>query len=402
METELSLVKTNIKSVSHTPIVAGQYIYCTDSVRAFYDVSDNSRIEVLFSIEDKVVPDYIIDRVINKVYYLEPVHRFYVYETTGFRRIITNKEADAIYGSYGLIPFTMEEQLTGIKLAPRTLASCVYTAKGESVESLIANTYRLGNMIMLSKITANNIPSIPIPFPFTDYFIGGNLMEVYYNGIRINKDSDYLVSDEDSLVFLSPINVRANDVVTFDFKFNSTNTSSSERYQTVIEGGYLTNKSVSIDKLEKITDSYLLNDNTIVATAAAVNAAYNKVNDRISEIITEYKGSYKTESAGTSDILQLSIPNINLQDGTEINVKLSKDLNNEAVCRLNTNSDVPIYINGTRATGLYKKGDYICLVYSAIQNCYNIKLYCDYKITTYFYSIAVNENENIIPFYIPQ
>ena len=61
-----------------------------------------------------------------------------------------------------------------------------------------------------------------------------------------------------------------------------------------------------------------------------------------------------------------------------------------------------VYVNGTRATGLYKKGDYICIVYSAEQNAYNVKLYCDYKITTHSYSVKTGPTLGIIPFYIPQ
>ena len=402
MASELSLVKTLLRLVPETNIIPGQYIACTDSTRAFYDISDGVRIEVNFSIEAQLVPDYITDRVLGKVYYLEPVQRFYVYEATGFRRIFTNEEADALYGSYSMVPFTMENQITGMKLAPRTLASCVYTSSGESVEALIANTYRLGNYVALTKINYSGTSSVLIPFPFDEYFAGGNIMDVYLNGIRLNRQSDYTISADGMLVFLDPSNIRVNDVVTFDFTFNSTNISGSERYQTVIEGGYITKYSIPTNRLASTTSSYLIDDASTVATAAAVNGVYNKLNDKIDDIATNYRGVYKTVSSGTGDTIVLTIPDINLQDGTEINVKLTRNLNNNAVVRLNTLAETIVYVNGTRATGLYKKGDYICLVYSAEQNAYNVKLYCDYKITTHSYATRVDANLGIIPFYIPQ
>ena len=48
MASELSLVKTLLRLVPETNIVPGQYIACTDSTRAFYDISDGVRIEVNF------------------------------------------------------------------------------------------------------------------------------------------------------------------------------------------------------------------------------------------------------------------------------------------------------------------------------------------------------------------
>ena len=80
MSTELSLAKTLLKFVPDMELQPGQYIYCTDCNRAFYDIRDNIRIEVDLVIVAVITVDDITDRVDRRVYYMEPARRFVVWD----------------------------------------------------------------------------------------------------------------------------------------------------------------------------------------------------------------------------------------------------------------------------------------------------------------------------------
>ena len=404
MSTELSLAKTLLKFVPDMELQPGQYIYCTDCNRAFYDIRDNIRIEVDLVIVAVITVDDITDRVDKRVYYMEPARRFVVWDDDHheFRTLNTSTDADAVYGSYGMVPFTMRSQVTGMNLAPRTLASAVYTSTGESVEALIANSYRLGYKTISIVAPYDGYNMMQIPYPFQDYVQPGNVMELYHNGLRLNEDKDYVVEGL-ALRILDQHYVYAGDTLTFIFTYNSTNVSSSPQRQMVIEGGYITRHSIPTDRLESVTDSYTLGLSDTVATSKALTDAYTRVNERIDRLETDYKGSYYATAGGTSDIVTVVIPEMPpLQDGTEINVKLTKNLNNGAVLRLNTDENRPIFVNGTRTTGVYRAGELITLVYNLDINAFLVKLYGDYKITTYYYHTRAQGNESIIQFAIPK
>ena len=148
-----------------------------------------------------------------------------------------------------MVPFTMRNQVTGMNLAPRTLASAVYTSTGESVEALIANSYRLGYKTADIVAPYNGYNMMQIPYPFQDYVQPGNVMELYFNGLRLNEDKDFIVQNT-TLKILDPEKVNEGDIFTFIFTYNSTNVSANPQRQMVIEGGYITRHSIPTDRLE--------------------------------------------------------------------------------------------------------------------------------------------------------
>lgn len=306
-DTPLKLVKTMTKYVSETSIEPGQFIYCTDTYRCFYDTGTNARIEIDFEYNTEAFnTSEINNRKRNKVYYLENVHNFYIYEGIAFVKLTSINQTDSYFGVDNLVPFTMSNPMTGMKLAPRTLASAVYTSTGESVEDLLVKGYRLETSVVNVLIEYNRQEIIKIPYPFTPFDVMGNHMDVFYNGFRLNEGYDYSIElkivenpaeGEDAfynvLKILETSIIKANDIFTFVFTYNAETVRSSENYNTVIDGGYLANNTVPTKKLAKVTDNINVSNSDTLVTAKALNKLYNKMLELYK--ITKNTNMYVTE-----------------------------------------------------------------------------------------------------------
>lgn len=403
MSTELSLAKTLLKFVPEMATKPGQYIYCTDDTRAFYDIRTNIRIEVDLVIVEVISVDDITEKVDKQVYYMEPARRFVVYDEPNdqFKTLNNSDEADAVYGSYGLVPFTMRNQITGMNLAPRTLASAVYTSYGESVEAILANSYRLGHKCANITAPYDGYDLMEVPYPFDDYAQPGNVTEVYLDGLLLTEGVDYEINDS-ILRIIDPSKVHEGDLITFVFTYNATDVPITPQRQMVIEGGYITRSSIPTSKLEKVSDSITEPLSDTVASSKAVNDVYTTLSERIAELEELYKGNYYATAGGNADVIEVSIPGYTETNGTTINVKLTQNLNNGAAIKVNELNNKYIYVNGTQTTGIYQAGQFITLVYDAAEDRYNVKLYTDYKIGTYYYHTRAVGGEAYISFAIPK
>lgn len=158
---------------------------------------------------------------------------------------------------------------------PVTTLGNIIDESGVSLQERLDNMTRLGFSTLCVRADQDNQTSFEFDYPFADYSKYGNYIEVRIGSVYIDK-SRYEIIDEvsdDGTVVSATINF-IDDVVEngrgvyFLFIYNA-KSSVGGRLETV-SGGSIANNSIPMSKLEKVSDSYLLNDSTSIATSKAI------------------------------------------------------------------------------------------------------------------------------------
>ena len=184
----LKLVKTTSDKINTLFHATGQFIYCTDSKKSYFDHEDGSRYS---DIDDNVVIGEVRSdfdnteskiRFFNKVYIDLSEAKFYRYnfDTLEFDLIYTDKEfMDIISGTVALVPATVEDE--GKQLAPVSLASNIYYSEDGLTtleEMLNKDLYITTVKCKYVEATIDGQRVFKIPFPVSKYSLYRDHMNV--------------------------------------------------------------------------------------------------------------------------------------------------------------------------------------------------------------------------------
>ena len=397
----LSIKIADIKDVSTYPITLGQFVYCPDATRAFYDAQTDVRIEIDFvaanTLED-LVPD---ESIPNMVYFTRNDSKFYKHNTYKFIELVTSEDVGELYDMYKLTPFTIESTLDGVKLAPRTLANSVYTETGETVEERLQYIYKTVRMITDVAVTTNYQKVFNITIPFDGYFENGNILDVYLNGILLD-EADYSIDVTAGRLTLSDdVEVHTDDALKYNFIYNAYVNTQDEKRIIALDASYLADGSITVRKIKHVSNSINLDDANSLATSKAVYDLHASLIDKINEIAPtrSYLGEATEDSYSTNLITK--IQNFELNDSTEIFIRIPMDMEDNATITINNMDPIPIMVNGTVITSKLDKEQVVSLVYNATNEYFNVKI-CDYKVVSYNYRVTMPAGETKIPFDIPK
>ena len=405
MAANLSLIKTYTNELSTYVISIGQFIYCTDSKRTFYDVQSTVRLEIEFTLVnayEELTPNA---SVLNMVYCTESDNKFYKYDinTNTFIELTTPDEVGELYDVYKLTPFTIEAPINGVKLAPRTLASSVYTSTGETVEEALQMIYKTVRIVTDVPVTEPYQKDFEINIPFEGYFENGNILDVYLNGILLDS-SDYTIESNiegAKLILDSSIEVHPDDALKYNFIYNSLVNNQDEKRIVALDAEYLANGSISTKKLKNISDSTNLDDSTSVASSKAVYDVHASLLDKINSATPMKTYLAKVSNVSTTINIVATATDFDLVDGVEVIVRMNSNMGDKATINISGNGDIPILVNGTTTTSKLVKNEVVSMIYNANANTFDVKI-ADYKVVRYNYNITTTANKTTVDFVIPK
>ena len=160
----------------------------------------------------------------------------------------------------------------GTILLPITTTDNVYDRSGKTIEDRLNSITRVGFDITYVRATQNNQTEFIFDYPFENY---SDFVELRIGGTYIDKDTYYIenitengVVTKGKITFLYNISIEQYRRLDILFIYNSKATSSSN--YSSIYGHTIADRSIPSSKLEKISDSYALNDPTCIASSAAI------------------------------------------------------------------------------------------------------------------------------------
>ena len=166
---------------------------------------------------------------------------------------------------------------------PITLADNVYDSSGKSLQERLNNMTRLGFSISYLRATEENQTEFEFEYPFANY---SDFFEIRIGTVYVDKSRYYITNDLDedgnyTSAKITFINDKIEIGRRIDILFMYNALAKTDGALEYMAGSNIANASISSIKLEKISDSYTLNDPTSVASSAAI---YNLYSD-ISEVI---------------------------------------------------------------------------------------------------------------------
>lgn len=389
--------KVNLKNVE---IATGNIIYCTDTYEFYYDSNNLVRTEVsgIYFANQEAFNLYESFKV-GYIYYIDNTG-VYLYKNNTTVEATTSDDMESVVEAFDqLVPITMTSGLIdGIKVAPRTLASLVYTSTGELVENKLKQISRIGRTVQQVVAEEDNQRTFTIPFPFESYFENGNSMDVIVGSVIMDV-TRYSISNGSITFVNTDDGVAAGRNVTFIFWYNC-EAPNSDLASSVINGSYIANNSIPSSKIEKISNDIRLNDNTSIASSQAVYNVYETLSKKLTRVTNNFKA--KAITTGTGDSLVITLPRFTLVDGSNIDITLHEDMLANATLKVNTEAAYPIKINGNNVpSNAYAAGQVLSLYYNDVLEEFDIMTYSDYKISSYNYHCTPAEGASIITFTIP-
>ena len=227
-------------------------------------------------------------------------------------------------------------------LLPITLAQNVFDSAGISLQSRLDNMTRIGFSIDYIWSETDNQTQFEFVYPFMNYT---DLMEVRIGTVYIDRTRYYVINnvDEDgnyttgTIVFINTNDfnqgIEKGRRIDLLFTYNSTyKTDSKYEYMS---GTSIANSSISIVKLEKTSDSYLLNDPSSIATSAAIYNLYNSMADMINK--SSNNVVWAKDISTTSNNIEIFDERVPFDNNVLINVVLSCRKNPDAMLILRSN-----------------------------------------------------------------
>lgn len=172
----------------------------------------------------------------------------------------------------------------GIIYLPVTTIDNIFCRNGESLEEKLKNMSRVGFSSDYIRADYDNQTSFHFTYPFPDYSKAGNHIEVRIGSTFIDNSRYEIIDDEEidgkingaTITFIDE-SIKKDRAINFLFIYNCKDTNDN-RYD-YIYGGHITNRSIPITKLQKKSDSFMVNDGSSVATSKALYNLFNKVID---------------------------------------------------------------------------------------------------------------------------
>ena len=176
---------------------------------------------------------------------------------------------------------------TGNYAIPVTRASAVFDEKGISIQDKLNKMSRIGFTTDHVMVINDNQSVFEITYPFADYISSGNYFELRVGTTFIAKDRYQIIDN------VSNDGKSYSGTITF---FNDTFESgrridilyiynvsvNAENDINVVDGGTIANRTVTSDKLVKISDSFMLPDSTSVASSKAIYDAFASLFEALS------------------------------------------------------------------------------------------------------------------------
>lgn len=378
----LIYMKTNKLTMPDIPIVSGQIINAADAGETYYDSDGGNRIRF-----DNVVYLYTEDDRLaytnpqsGILYIVSVTAKMYKYKPAAgwIKAIGTLDMYDIIDIVEDLVPGTIHRD--GTKIAPRTLATVVYTSKGERVEDKLNTISKLGNVSVYYKIPADNMKEFDIPIPFVNYFELGNFVEIYIGSTLFDARRYNIIGNKLILATTESQFAKDRDI-TYKFWFNSATPPVGVTYY--IDGSYIIENSIPSSKLLDLYHNYDLGNPKLIASSLALNSAFVNLSDKLNAISGNLV-AHALSAGPNGKELVTTIPNFTLYDNSTIYLKLHTSIEDGATLSVNASVPHPIYLNYKEPIkhGLVE-GDILNVTYSAMYNKFFVNAAVAYKLQHY-------------------
>lgn len=397
----LTHISTTSGSMHLTPLVFGQVVYCADTQESYYDTNNGVRMQLtnVTHILTEAEREDLRNEKEDWLYVVFESNKFYKYsKSKNWKEIFYTDDMYNIIDIYEeLVPGTITQ--FGNKLAPKTIASQVYTDRGERVQDVLDTISKIGYTVTNYTIPNDGMNEFPIPIPFEKYFELNNFMDVYIGSTWVDPKR-YAVIGNNLKLLTSDASFAKDRDISFKFYYNTLTAPSDTIYQ--VHGAYMVNGSIPIRKLERYSDDYKLNDPTSVATSKALRTLYDNIDMKISSVAGNLIAHAVTDPSTDGRNLKTTIGSWNLVDNSTIYLRLSQDLLDEATLSVNGGPAYPIYLNyKEKVRGVLKAGDVLNITFSAIYNKFFVNAQTAYGLVHYSYTYEAIGGESEILIDIP-
>ena len=309
---------------------------------------------------------------------------------------LTHDEAWSIETIKKMIPTTIVDS-KGIVYAPRSLSTSVYMESGESIDVRLRSISKVGLAMRHVIATEERQQTFTIPYPFDNYLSEGNSFWIYVGGIMVDSRRYYISEDGSQITFIdSDDYVEKDRTCTFLFWYNSATPDTG--VLLVMDGKYITPRTIETNRLANVSDSIDLNDPEAVASSRAVCTLRNVVNERVDALAGNVSVTCLADESSTSTELIVRIPNYRLTDSNMIHIRLREDLGPNATLQVNDEPALPIYNGNNRVEGGPLAGEIINVSFNSLDNRFYIYGVSTFKLETTYYSNSPDEGSSTIPF----
>lgn len=309
---------------------------------------------------------------------------------------LTHAEAWSIDTIKKMIPTTIVDN-KGIVYAPRSLSTAVYMESGESIDVRLKSISKVGLAMRHIVATEEKQQTFTIPFPFDNYLSEGNSFWLYVGGIMVDERRYYISEDGTKITFIDPDDyVERDRTCTFLFWYNSATPDTG--VLLVMDGKYITPRTIETNRLANVSDSIDLNAPDAVASSRAVCTLRNVLNERIDSLAGNVSVTCLADRSSTSSSIVVKIPNYTLMDSNMIHIRLTKDLGPNATLKVNDNPAMPIYNGNNRVSAGPLAGEIINVSFSSLENKFYIYGVSTFKLETTYFTSSPEAGTSEIPF----
>lgn len=246
-----------------------------------------------------------------------------------------NEIVDIIEAYSVMVPATIENE--GVRYAPRTLTTSVFTKSGETLETVIDRISRAMVVTKYVTATSNMQKVFTIPFPIDNYMENGNYIMVFKSSILLDPKR-YTISGNKLTLVTDETGVELNKSLVFTFFFN---TYINPNPNFNIDGYIISDSSISTKKLSNVVDDYTNNQEGNLPSSKAVSNLYNDLRQRIDTVAPNL--IIHANSTGTSTVLNVARTGYTLLDGSIVYLKLHVNMSANANITINGGTQYPIY-----------------------------------------------------------
>lgn len=162
---------------------------------------------------------------------------------------------------------------------PVMRADAIYDKNGQTIEDRLNSLTRVGFASDYITAGTNDQNVFDINYPFMNYSLGGNYMELRAGTVVLDKTRYSIVdkTDEDGNVYGCTVrffNDYFEEGRRIDIMYIYNATDVSDQYNNAVAGQQIANKSIPTCKLEKVSDNFTIPDSDSVATSKALYDMY--------------------------------------------------------------------------------------------------------------------------------
>lgn len=374
--------------ISSIPIIYGQFTIAVDTMEFFYDNGQSTRLlsSSIRSIDTENERKTMSSPEEDICYIVLESKNVYRYAMNSWVMLrYTYEVNDILSPQTELVIGTLKEN--GEYIAPRTLATAVFTKEGDILQDRLDLMMSLGMSSTNITIDKKNQPLLSnIVYPFDSYNIVGNHMILFKNKELIPNNEWELDGDDIHLTCTSNV----GDIITIIFLYG---TKIPPAVANRIDGGYITNHTIPTSKLSKVSDDTSLSDSNTLATSKAVYLLNQSIMNKIDAVSGNL--IHHGVSSGMSNQIYLSMPGFSLIDGGVLAVRAHMDLTHDCIVKINNSPYFPIYIDyDTKLQdNMIRANDEFLLKYNAVEERFYVFGGEFYKLKTYQKAYTAKKGE---------